>query len=153
MHLVAQRVVQAGSHADRKTGVNAYCYYHSDTRWAEAPPPESLPRGQLVGRIIEVSPSGNRVRSYLEVTAPDDTHDMQIIGVVQSGANQLAEKGEAPPWRLIHGEVSFSFDVEAALAEHWQIELRLLLGYALAARPRDSGSRSDLGILSGSIFD
>lgn len=134
MKLVAQRVVQPGEGPSRRSGVNAYCSLHGDIYWLDAPP-DDLGRGALVNQILEVSPPvGNRVRSYLEVTAPDSTSSKQIAFAVADGAALLAS-GERPlPWRLSHGEVSFAFDLEEALAADWQLELSLLLRYALAVR-------------------
>jgi len=152
MKLVAQRVVQAGTAPNRKAGFNAFCYLHGDRTWLDAPPVD-LGRGQLVSRLIEVDPpSGNRVRSYLEITAPDSTPNRQIAGAVQAGADFLADSGAEPPWQLAHGEVSFVFEVEAALAAQWQVELRLLLGYALAVRKGEPDAAEGAGILAGNIF-
>jgi hypothetical protein len=153
MKLVAQRVVQVGSASHPRSGINAFCYLHGDRFWLDSPP-DDLGRGKLVGQIIEVAPPvGNRVRSYLDVTAPDSTPDRQIVGAVQSGADFLADAGRPPPWRFAHGEVSFVFELEAALAAQWQVELRMLLGYALAARQASSEADGGAGILSGNIFE
>jgi hypothetical protein len=131
MRLVAQRVVRP---SDQASGVNAYCYVHPGVGWLDALPTD-LGRGTLVGRLIEVSPpSGNRVRSYLEVTTPDETSARSIIEVVLSGAELLAAREQELPWQMAHGETSFEFNVEVGLAEHWLLELRILLGYALQAR-------------------
>lgn len=152
MKLVAQRVIQPGDGPHRKSGVNAFCYLHGDLLWLNEPPPD-LGRGQLVGRIIEVDPpSGNRVRSYLDITTPDSTPSRQIAGAIQAGADFLADAGQDPPWRLAHGEVSFVFEAEAALAAQWQVELRILLGYALAARRTAPDADAGGGILSGNTF-
>jgi len=153
MKLVAQRVVQAGSAPHRRSGINAFCYLHGDLLWLDAPPAD-LGRGQLASQIVEVSPpAGNRVRSYLEITAPDSTPDRQMVSAVQSGADFLADAGRPPPWRFGHGEVSFAFEVEAALAAQWQVELRMLLGYALAVRQAGSEADGTGGILTGNIFE
>lgn len=152
MKLVAQRVVQPGTTPHRRAGINAFCYLHGEVFWLDAPP-QDLGRGRLAGQIIEVSPpAGNRVRSYLEITAPDSTPDRQIISAVQSGADFLADAGRQPPWKFAHGEISFAFEVEAALSEQWQVELRMLLGYALAVRQTASEAEGGGGILAGNIF-
>lgn len=128
MRLVAQRVVRPSDYA---SGINAYCYLHDGAFWLDTPPPD-LGRGALVNRLIELSPPvGNRVRSYLEITTPDDTSPGAITEAVLSGADLLAASGTELPWRLAHGETSFEFNLELALVEHWTMELRILLGYAL----------------------
>lgn len=151
MKLVAQRVVQPGNAPTRRSGFNAYCYLHGDRFWPNAPP-EDLGRGRLVHLIREVEPpAGNRVRSYLDIVAPDATPSRQIAAAVQAGAEFLADAGRGSPWRLTHGEVSFTFEAEAALAAQWQIELRMLLGYALAVRGEEPDAGA--GVLAGNIFD
>jgi hypothetical protein len=131
MRLVAQRVVRPSNQA---TGINAYCYLHPGRTWLDAAPAD-LGRGQLVWRLIEVAPpSGNRVRSYLEVTTPDATSGDAITQVVVSGAQFLVEADRELPWRLAHRETAFEFNLELGLAEQWTLELRILLGYALEVR-------------------
>jgi hypothetical protein len=146
--LVAHRVVQPGTAPNRRTGFNAFYFGHGDRFWLDVPPGDLGP-GQLVNQIIEVQPPGNRVRSYLEIVAPDVTPNMQIAAAVQAGADFLADAGAPQPWRLAHGEVSFIFEAEAALAAQWQVELRLLLGYALAVRREGP---QGAGIFAGNIF-
>jgi len=153
MKLVAQRVVQAGVAPHPRAGINAFCYLHGDLFWLDAPPPD-LGRGRLASQIVEVDPPiGNRVRSYLDITAPDATPNRQIVTAVQSGADFLADAGQPPPWRFQHGEISFVFELEAALAAQWQVELRILLGYALSVRQPGPEADGGGGILAGKIFE
>jgi hypothetical protein len=129
--LVAQRVVRL---KDGATGINAYCYLHPGRNWLERPPAD-LGRGQLTNRLIEIDPpAGNRVRSYLDITTPDATSDEEISRLVLEGANLQVDFRKPLPWALNHGEISFEFSLERSLAEQWQLELRILLGYALHVR-------------------
>jgi hypothetical protein len=131
MRLVAQRVLSPTKGA---TGINAYCYFHPERDWLDAPP-DDLGRGVLRGRIIEVDPpSGNRVRSFLDITTPDHTTDLHITESVLSGADLLQSGGESLPWTLTHLETLFESNLELGLVQQWDIELRMLLGYALQAR-------------------
>lgn len=59
----------------------------------------------------------------------------------------LAEAGRRAPWQLTHGEIRFEFNAEAVLAAHWQVELRLLLGYIIAVRTTPQ-SRAGGGMVS-----
>lgn len=130
MKLVAQRVVRP---SDQASGINAYCYLHPGVAWLDAPPAD-LGRGVLVNRLIEVPPGGNRIRSHLDITTPDGTSADALTAAVLSGADLLAASGQELPWQLAHGGTAFSFNLEAALVEHWSMELRILLGYALQVR-------------------
>jgi hypothetical protein len=129
--LVVQRVVRP---KDGATGINAYCYLHPGRLWLDSPPAD-LGRGKLVNRLIEVDPpAGNRVRSYLDITSPDATTDAEISRVVGEGVRFMLDYKRPLPWALTHGETSFEFNLEQGLAEQWQLELRILLGYALQVR-------------------
>jgi hypothetical protein len=150
MKLVAQRVVQTGTSPRRASGINARCYAHPGRVWLDEPP-DDLGEGQLVNQIIEVGSGPRRVRSYLDVIAPDSTPNEHIVAAVQSGTALLADAGRPAPWRLNHGEITFEFAADAALAAHWQMEVRLLLGYAIAVRPA-TASPDGAGILTGNIF-
>jgi hypothetical protein len=129
--LVAQRVVRP---VDQATGINAYCYLHPGQRWL-GKPPSDLGRGKLDHWLVEVAPpSGNRIRSHLEITAPDGTSNQEIVEVVTNGSELLHARGDPLPWHLRHGETTLVFNLELGLANHWQLELRILLGYALQVR-------------------
>lgn len=142
MKLLAQRVIQAGkAGASTSGGVNALCFSHSGLFWLDDPPPEMGP-GVLVNSIVEVPRGINRVRSHLEILAPDNTPNRQIVASVQGGVEFLIDIGRVQPWELTHSGVRFIFNVEASLAGTWQVELRILLGYALAVRPPGPDSDS-----------
>lgn len=131
MKLVAQRVVRP---SDQATGINAYCYHHPTRQWLDAPPPD-LGRGVLVRRLIELDPPvGNRVRSYLDITTPDSTSDQEIEQAVLSGADLSVDFGSALPWSIGHAGTTFEFNLESSLVDQWEMELRILLGYALEVR-------------------
>jgi hypothetical protein len=148
MRLITQRVVQPGSSPYRRTGINAFCYLHVGQNWLDEPP-NDLGLGELVNQIIEVDPPvGNRVRSYLDIIAPDSTHSRHIVAAIQAGTDLLADSHHELPWNVSHGEIRFSFNVEAALAVHWQVELRILLGYALSVRQVRPDAETGGSILS-----
>lgn len=130
MKIVAQRVVRP---SDGASGVNAYCYLHPGQQWLDEPPTD-LGRGTLSGKLIEIPPPGNRVRSYLDITTPDTTTNRAIAHVVITCADLLQSARKPLPWSLLSGETAFEFNLEQGLAEHWELELRVLLGYALQVR-------------------
>ena len=131
MKLVAQRVVRP---SDQATGINAYCYLHRGRHWLDVPPPE-LGRGVLANRLIELDPpAGNRVRSYLVITTPDSTSNQEIGQAVLSGADIAVDFAHALPWSIHHAGTTFEFNLESSLVDQWEMELRILLGYALEVR-------------------
>jgi hypothetical protein len=69
------------------------------------------------------------VRSYLEITTPDTTSSREIARVVAESAS-LMDVGKPLPWVIRHGETTFEFSLDQRLAEQWQLELRILHGYA-----------------------
>ncbi len=148
MKLVAQRVVSIAQ-GQKLTGINSRHYSHTGREWLDAPP-DDLGEGELVNRHDQVRPGGNRVRSYLDIIAPDSTPSLTIELSVRSTARFLAEAGAPLPWAINHADVSIEFNIEASLASHWQIELETLLAHCLAVRLESDGH---LGSLSGSIFD
>jgi hypothetical protein len=71
MYLTAQHVVAP---ATRREGVNAFFYRHMGQAWELLSPPD-VPQGNpgiLQASAISVAPAGNRVRSYLDIVAPDE---------------------------------------------------------------------------------
>jgi hypothetical protein len=148
MKLVAQRVVSV-TQGQKLTGINSRCYSHPGREWLNEPP-DDLGEGELVNRHDQVRPGGNRVRSYLDIVAPDSTPNVTIEHSVRSTARFLAESRVQLPWAMSHADVFVEFNLEASLAAHWQIELETLLAHCLAVREEtDLG----LGTLSGTILD
>jgi hypothetical protein len=131
MYLTAHRVRRP---TGPEEGVNAFFYVHGPTAW-EGLPPEGIPDeepGELVNSRISVQPPGNRVRSYLDIVAPDGTPWAEI------GPAFIAFVSEAQvaamPWRGIVGRCFFRVGMDAALAADWQRELLGLYNAAEIAR-------------------
>lgn len=148
MKLVAQRVVSQ-TNGPKLTGVNSLYYRHPNREWLSEPPAD-LGEGELVNRHDQIRPGGNRVRSYLDIVAPDSTPSTNIENVVRSAARILADTRTPLPWAVNHAEIYMEFNLEASLAPQWQIELETLLAHCLAVR--DEIEMGD-GSLSGTIFD
>ena len=122
MYLCSQRVVRPATGAE---GINAFRYIHGPQQWLGEPPrshrPEVKP-GVLEAELVTVSPPGNRVRSYLDVVAPDGTKP-----------NAVAIAALRPPLVInrfpvewTHGNVWCRFAVDGSLVGSWKQELELL---------------------------
>jgi hypothetical protein len=125
MYVCAQRVqALAGPHMGRQ-GINSFLYLHGAYDWNGSPPPEWLPDdnpGVIADSVIEVPPPGNRVRSYLDIVAPDSTPFNHLV----HAAGHPGVVDELPAtW--VSGNVWCRFGTDGALAPQWQHELHRLL--------------------------
>ncbi len=127
MHLIAQRV---RSLQDQE-GVNAFCYSHGPIRWLDKPPSDLHP-GRLVNSRMEITPPGNRIRSFLEIIAPDVTPSRQVWKAIMECIDLFENK--KLPLNVLSGDIAFQFDLDSALAPAWRQELEFLLHHALAVR-------------------
>ena len=130
MYLTAQRVLAVASGDE---GINAFHHRHSHS-WNGAPPggiPETNP-GELVNRETKIKPGGNRVRSYLDIIAPEETPWSDIREALLSLA--AANAATPFPWTQISGSIKLLASMEPTLAPDWQTELALLYQAILRAR-------------------
>ena len=129
MRLTAQRVVsQAGQH-----GINSFYAVHGPYQWLDRPPDPILASpGELVESDIRVTPPGNRVRSFLEIVAPDDMPSQRIIRGVMDCLDLLSNRDL--PLTVESVPMLFIFDAERALALAWRKELVTLLEHAIRVR-------------------
>lgn len=130
MYITAQRVLAASS---QEEGINAFLHKHSIS-WTGTPPkgiPEQDP-GALVDRHVEIPPGGNRVRSYLDIIAPEtiawSSVREQLLKFVASKA------ATAFPWVQVRGNLKFVVNMDSTLAASWQTELAQLYQAALRVR-------------------
>lgn len=132
MYLTAQHV-QAPATGDE--GINAFFYQHGPVVWDGFPPagiPDANP-GVLEYPLLGLPrQGGNRVRSYLDVVAPDETPWSEIRGsfisfVSESQLNPL-------PWVGVRGRCFFRIGMESGLVQSWQNEVAALYRAAQAAR-------------------
>lgn len=130
MYLTAQRVLAVRSGQE---GINAFHHRHAE-QWLGAPPddiPTSNP-GELVNRETVVKPGGNRVRSYLDIIAPEDTPWSDIREALLSFA---ASSVNAPfPWSYTSGPIRIVAGMDPQLAPSWQSELATLYQAILRVR-------------------
>jgi hypothetical protein len=122
VYLTAHHVV---SPTTLREGINAFLYLHGLPAWRVPPVgvPDQNP-GQLVQQKIEVTPPGNRVKSYLDVVAPDDAARAEIRQSFITFVSQVQR--EPLPWEGVVGRCLFRFGIERSLAPHWRQELHRL---------------------------
>lgn len=130
MYLTAQRVVSR----DGQEGTNAF-YYRHGSDWSGEPPLEFRPEnnpGELVTEHIEVQPPGNRVRSYLDLVAPDRSSDETLLSVVRNLVQQV--ELNPLPWNTTIDACLCRFHLDHDLLPRWRDELASLLRTALLLR-------------------
>ena len=122
MYVCAQRVFRPN---DAAQGINSFYYLHGPYVWQGALPTGLLPEenpGVFTDSIVEIDPPGNRVRSYLDVVAPDGTPLGHLVHAVVSLGVAVAL-----PVVWGQGNVWCRFGAEQALAVQWRHELQRLL--------------------------
>jgi hypothetical protein len=122
MYLTAHHVISPSA---TQEGINAFLYLHQIPTWRVPPPgiPDQNP-GRLIRQSITVAPPGNRVRSYLDVVAPDDANWTEIRQSFIQFVSQVQR--ERLPWTGVVGRCLFRFGLERSLTPQWQPELHRL---------------------------
>lgn len=87
---------------------------------------------------LKIQPSGNRVRSYLDLVAPDETPSVQLA----RWTRDLMRNADLHPlpWGIVIGDGLVRFGLDEALLPNWNAELGALLRAALHTR-RESRTR------------
>jgi len=114
-------------------GINAYFYRHGPYLSNEPPVPEENP-GELVNTLLTVDAiGGNHVRSYMDVTAPDEVSWPQIEPLLL----QFIETYRLRPfpWAAVVGPCLFRLGMERPLARSWRRELGLLYKACVLVHP------------------
>lgn len=96
-------------------GINAFLHLHgAEFTWPEDPAPlaDTTP-GTVVSRRTDIPPGGNRVRSYLDVLAPDGTTRHEIQGALAGLSRDLRERRNPTVFSL--GSVTIRFGVDSGL--------------------------------------
>ncbi|HKY34432.1 MAG TPA: hypothetical protein VJN18_00720 [Polyangiaceae bacterium] len=130
MLLTAQRVRNLAG----LEGINAFCNLHGSYEWFGEPPtgiPDINP-GTRVNDSVVVPPGGNRVRSYLDIVAPDETPTAEVIAAVRRFV--LAVRADSLPWAATVGRCTFRFGLDLGLEQQWAAEFQQLLEAALRVR-------------------
>lgn len=125
MFLVIQHVATA-----EQDGVNAYIHEHGPRNDWDWEPPRGVPDedpGVVIDRLTRVTVQGRgRVRSYLDIAAPDGTPVSMLTRVYDVIASVLRAGGQFP-LVVVSGPLFVRFEVEEALRYDWRAELRRLL--------------------------
>src|SRR5689334_13837069 len=110
MYLTAQKVFQPKT---GEMGINAFYHLHGGGSWSSPPLPETNP-GRLKRDRITVAPPGNRVRSYVDLVAPDGTSSATLTAAF---SKFLARSTTGPlPWVESSGPYLFRVGMDAGLA-------------------------------------
>jgi hypothetical protein len=130
MKLVVQRVIAP----DGRDGINAFSYWHGGLWWTRTPPANAL---SIAGAsMIAVEPAaGNRVRSYIDVLAPDAIDHDELLNGILDFADALAVQGGHLPIAGQFGPVSTTFNVEGSLVPSWYDEIQHLADAAVTVGP------------------
>ena len=126
MYLATQRVISPQG----EEGINVYFHAHEPNAATPLWPPDRNP-GMLRSKVEAVRPPGNRVRSYLDVVAPEGTP----LSALRDALEEAMAAGAPADFReqvlTAHNDCWVRFGLERLLAEDWQRELRTLLDRAL----------------------
>jgi hypothetical protein len=130
MYITAQRVRSSSGGA--REGVNAFLNLHRETEtvsedW-DNPSLERLADtnpGVLVDQLCDVPPGGNRVRSYLDVVAPNTADAEAIRGALEAFEAVLAMNPSLPCIATIM-HIAVRYDAERALEAEAPDEYRTL---------------------------
>lgn len=116
MYLTAQRVVSR----DGRTGINVFFHLHKYSN-----PPKLINdsdvisvaesnTGELVKERCNITPGGNRVKSYLDIVASDEIDEQELITALNSFRSDIVEEKMGPILRII-GKVGLRFNAEFGL--------------------------------------
>ncbi len=135
MLLVAQRVVSV---VHRIQGVNSYRYIHGNIQWPTDP--AALfddPNKVLARKSIQLRPGGNRVISFLDVAAPDDTDVADLFRVLNEFLSQ-PQPSEFPVCQ-VSGPCALRFAIGENMVPAWRDEIEELIQHLLISQavPKD----------------
>ncbi len=106
-------------------GINAYLYLHQMT-WSGNPPPNLSAASFEACHEIVPSRPGRRIRSYLDIVAPDDCARDELRRAVEHLHGIVTSGASARPWSHVFGRCQVTFMIEPALDAAWHAELHLL---------------------------
>ena len=130
MYATAHRVVSPTTGAE---GINAFHYLHEGLTWNGPPPPDLRPEsnpGTLDNDSVSVPPPGNRVRSYLDVVAPDGTSPASIEQAIAEAISSEVPDSFPATWNV--GCFWIRFGLERVLVPFWRHELKQLVQHLTA---------------------
>lgn len=112
MYLTAQHVHSPVTHGE---AINVLWYTHGgDAQWLTAPAPETWP-GVLLRSWTPLPPGGNRVRSYLDIIAPDTLPWAHVRQTFVQFLMRRRGPTTPMPWVDSYGPTTIRAAVEPAL--------------------------------------
>ncbi|MBC7541292.1 MAG: hypothetical protein H7338_01025 [Candidatus Sericytochromatia bacterium] len=132
MYLTAQRVVSS----QNVGGINSYL--SSDDPFIARntlDPNVANHLGQVQLKSEELSPGGNRVRSYLDIVAPETATISAIEAAFEHLLTSIAPDDFRANEIMLGDKVLFRFGLDQALARSWRRELKELFDRAMALAP------------------
>lgn len=130
MYLTSQHVIAPTTQSE---GINSFLYAHGGLTWEV--PPQAIPDqdpGTLLAQSISIPPPGNRVRSYLDVVAPDEAAWNEVRVGLMDFVGRLQRTDL--PWVGTSGRCYFRLGMELRLAQQWHRELAILYRASQALR-------------------
>lgn len=125
MIVVAQRVESTGPPPHRR-GINTYLYTHGAVLWPADPGVMLNTPVVLKDTHVTVHRGGNRIRSYLDVVAPDPT---QLSDVLRNASMFISEPPLAGPIYFDGEHVAFRFETDAPavrVREFWSLLAQMI---------------------------
>lgn len=123
MYLTAQRVISPSG----ENGINGFLYEHGTVAWETPPDPASESAGKLVHSFITVPPGSNRVVSFVDVVAPDDTPYERIGERIASWIAARVIDRRPLPWTDVVEDMRFGLNMTATYARAWKLEVAALI--------------------------
>ncbi len=120
MYLTAHRVLAL---AAQEEGINAFYRVHG-VNWQGVDATPAGAQSTLVEEHREITPGGNRVRSYLDIIAPDASNPRVIVADFQ----RFLTSSSPQKFPVVHlgGSARFELGLELSLAASWRAEAELL---------------------------
>ncbi|OGJ92074.1 MAG: hypothetical protein A2268_05955 [Candidatus Raymondbacteria bacterium RifOxyA12_full_50_37] len=133
MYLTSQRVVSK----DGQEGINSFFHLHRPHKQPKLKGPADITAvaedntGKLIKDNCEVEPGGNRVKSYLDIVAPDDAGEKQITAALDNLQGEIDQSKMWPITYLADG-IGIRFNTDMELYKALEEEFSTLKASALA---------------------
>ncbi|MBT3224352.1 MAG: hypothetical protein HN348_35240 [Proteobacteria bacterium] len=124
MYIATHRVVSKTA----VEGINTFAYLAGERSWQMPEAHLDEQPGQLVHQSVEITPGGNRVRSYLDVVFPD-SYTRDDVSWLLTTLPRLIDTTEFPHTGSLE-RAAWRFGLEFSLVPVWEDELVRLADHA-----------------------